>query len=186
MQVLRNWLASREWSGLTRLPRALPKGRQDWNASCCMLVLVDGDDAGALRTARSITPARFGLGSAANGRDSGRVDVLEWRASPEPGAEPSNNVWTPAQLNYAGFVKPEVLAPWLERDYDLLINFWPGAWKPFDQLSLRSRAHLRIARHTDTPEAYDVMLTDAEGKREVAYVDRLATYLRVLNPAHAG
>ena len=160
-----------------------------WTTDARVLCIVDAADPAAEAQVERLLWRDLGIAAAPAGPPAAaaaalRPDRLSYASAPDKTATPPEGRWTPAQLNFSGHLRDEFAAPWLAREYDLLINFLPGACEPVDHFSAGARAHLRVAMHDACLRGYDLVLRPAPGTGVAGFVAELGRYLRVLNPGH--
>ena len=189
MKAIREWQATRQWGRLASAAERRPAGPMRWSTDARVLCLLREDDAAARNFVDRMRWESIGI-DASLSRDNKPGPALSptcitWADTPDKSPERADSTWTPAQLNFAGLLRTEVLQDWRTREFDFVINLFPNAFAPVDHFCASCRAHLRIAMHEECLEAYDLILRPTPGGGVEGYAAELARYLRVLNPGHA-
>lgn len=189
MKTIRAWQATRQWAQLPDAAQRRPKGGMRWSTEARVLCLIAEEDEQSAALVSKMQWATIGINEPQAGvtRLGAPLEptVIRYSRTSDKSTEPSETNWTPAQLNYAGHLRAEIIAPWREREFDFVINFLPEACPPIDHFCAGLRAHLKIAMHEECLLAYDLVLRPAPGSGSAGFVAELARYLRVLNPTHA-
>ncbi len=189
MQAIRDWQASRQWQQIRARTARRPATPMRWSTDARVLCLLREDDQAASRVIHRLGWSSLGIdANDGSGKGPGAAfqpELLVWSDLPDKTPERAHEKWTPAQLNFAGLLQPEVAKVWQEREYDFLVNFLPKGFAPVDHFFAGAQAHLRIAMHEDCMEAYDLVLRPTVGAQVEGFAAELARYLYILNPRHA-